>query len=255
MSRRAAPLASVLLLAAAIAGWELAVRLADVPRYLLPAPSDIARALADHRGRLAEDALVTGAEMVAGFALALAAGLAAAIALHASPALRRAAYPLLVASQSVPVVAIAPILVLYLGYGLSPKLVIVALLCFFPIVVATVDGLRAVDPALVVAMRTLWAGRLAIFRRVELPAALPHVFSGARVAAAYAAVAAMFAEYAGSERGLGVAMRNGTDRFDAALTGAAIVALAALSLLLFGAVTLVERIALPWTRDRGPTGG
>jgi putative hydroxymethylpyrimidine transport system permease protein len=155
----------------------------------------------------------------------------------------------------VPVVAIAPILVLYLGYGLSPKLVIVALLCFFPIVVATVDGLRAVDPALVVAMRTLWAGRLAIFRRVELPAALPHVFSGARVAAAYAAVAAMFAEYAGSERGLGVAMRNGTDRFDAALTGAAIVALAALSLLLFGAVTLVERIALPWTRDRGPTGG
>jgi putative hydroxymethylpyrimidine transport system permease protein len=237
-------------LAALVGAWELAIRVLDVREFIMPAPSDIATTLVDQRGRLLEDVAATGGEMLAGFAAALAAGIAAAVALHASDALRRAFLPLLVASQSIPVVAVAPLLVLALGYGLAPKVVIVALLCFFPITVNALDGLRSVDPELVRTMRTLHADRLAIFRRVEAPAALPRLFSGARVAAAYAAVAAMFAEYAGAERGLGLAMREGFASFDTALTGAAIVLLAALSGALFAVVALAERLAVPWARHR-----
>jgi len=241
----------VLLLAGLVAAWQAYVRVRGVPEYVLPAPTDVARALWDERGALASAAWVTAREMLAGFAVALAFGMLAGIALHASPTLRRAAYPLLVASQSVPVVAIAPILVIYLGFGLAPKLVIVALVCFFPITVAALDGFRSVDPDHILVMRTLRASRVAIFRRVELPFALPAIFTGMRVAASYAAVAALFAEYAGADSGLGNAMREGTGQYDAALVGAAVVVLAALALGLFGLVTLVERLAVPWARRGG----
>jgi putative hydroxymethylpyrimidine transport system permease protein len=241
----------VLLLVGLVAAGQAYVRLRGVPQYVLPAPTDVARALWDERGALASAAWVTAREMLAGFAVALAFGLLAGIALHASPTLRRAAYPLLVASQSVPVVAIAPILVIYLGFGLAPKLVIVALVCFFPITVAALDGFRSVDPDHILVMRTLRASRVAIFRRVELPFALPAIFTGMRVAASYAAVAALFAEYAGADSGLGNAMREGTGQYDAALVGAAVVVLAALALGLFGLVTLVERLTVPWARRGG----
>ncbi len=235
-------------LALLVAAWQAYVRIRGVPQYVLPAPTDVARTLWDQRGPLARAAGVTAREMLAGFAAALAFGVAAAVALHASDTLRRAVYPLLVASQSVPVVAIAPILVIYLGFGLAPKLIIIALVCFFPITVGALDGFRSVDPEHVRVMRTLRASRAGIFRRVELPWALPSIFTGMRVAASYAAVAALFAEYAGADSGLGNAMREGTGQYDAPLVGAAVVVLAALALALFGAVTLIERVALPWAR-------
>jgi putative hydroxymethylpyrimidine transport system permease protein len=240
VSRVRAQLAWMVVLAALVAAWQAYVRLRGVPQYVLPAPTDVARTLWDERGALASAAGVTAREMLAGFALALAFGLAAAIALHASPTVRRAVYPLLVASQSVPVVAIAPILVIYLGFG--------ALVCFFPVTVAGLDGFRSVDPEHVRVMRTLRASRTAIFRRVELPWALPSIFTGMRVAASYAAVAALFAEYAGSGSGLGDVMREGTAQYDAPLVGAAVVVLAGLALALFGAVTLIERLTIPWAR-------
>ena len=248
MSRVRAQLAWMVVLAALVAAWQAYVRVRGVPQYVLPAPTDVGRTLWDERGPLASAAGVTAREMLAGFTLALGFGLAAAIALHASATVRRAVYPLLVASQSVPVVAIAPILVIYLGFGLAPKLVIVALVCFFPVTVAALDGFRSVDPEHVRVMRTLRASRTAIFRRVELPWALPSIFTGMRVAASYAAVAALFAEYAGSGSGLGDAMREGTAQYDAPLVGAAVVVLAGLALALFGAVTLVERLTIPWSR-------
>ena len=161
MSRVRSQLAWIVVLAALVAAWQAYVRLRGVPQYVLPAPTDVARTLWDERGPLASAAGVTAREMLAGFALALAFGLAAAVALHASPTMRRAVYPLLVASQSVPVVAIAPILVIYLGFGLAPKLVIVALVCFFPVTVAALDGFRSVDPEHVRVMRTLRASRTA----------------------------------------------------------------------------------------------
>ncbi|HYX85487.1 MAG TPA: ABC transporter permease [Gaiellales bacterium] len=241
----------VVVLAAVLGAWQAWVRLRGVPEYLLPAPTDIASALVDDRGRLAADARTTLGEMLAGFAAAVGFGLAAAAVLHFSTTLRRAVYPLLVASQSIPVVAIAPVLVIYLGFGLAPKVVIVALVCFFPVTVNALDGLRSVDPEYLRVMRTLRASRAAIFRRVEVPWALPAAFSGARVAASYAAVAALFAEYAGGSSGLGETMQTGTAQLDAPLVGAAVVVLAALALALFAAVSAAERLAIPWARRGG----
>jgi putative hydroxymethylpyrimidine transport system permease protein len=156
-------------------------------------------------------------------------------------------YPLLVASQSVPVVAIAPLLVIYLGFGLSPKVLIVALVCFFPVAANALDGFAAAPGDLRRTMRTLNASQRAIFWRVELPWAAPRIFTGARIAASYAAVAALFAEYAGGSGGLADSMH---DQLDTGLVGAAVVLLAALALGLFGAVTLLERVAIPWAREQ-----
>ena len=136
----------VLVLVLLLAAWEAYVQLRDVPEYLLPAPSQIAQALWDDRSTLASQALVTLKEMLLGFAVAVAIGFAAAVVLHLVPWLRGAVQPILIASQSVPVVAIAPILVIYRGFGLAPKVLIVALVCFFPITVNTLDGLERVDP-------------------------------------------------------------------------------------------------------------
>src|SRR5215510_9484421 len=179
----------VLVLAILLVVWEAYVRVRGVPDYLLPAPTEVAQALWDDRSTLASQALVTLKEMLLGFAAALAFGFAAAVMLHLVPWLRGAVEPILIASQSVPVVAIAPILVIYLGFGLAPKVLIVALVCFFPITVNTLAGLH----------------------RVELPWSLPGLFAGARIAASYSAVAAVFAEYAGGESGLVDSMRDGFD--------------------------------------------
>ena len=190
---------SAVLLLLAVAGWELAARAGWVEDYLLPAPSEVAQALVDDRALLLEDAWVTAQEVVLGFVVALAAGAALAVLLHVSQIARRAVYPLVVASQALPVVVIAPILVIWFGFGMTPKLIVIALICFFPVVVNTLDGLRAVDPAQVKMLRTLGAGRWAILRRLELPAALPYLFSGAKVAVAVAVIGAVFGELVGSD--------------------------------------------------------
>ena len=182
-----------------IALWELVVRAADVPDYLFPAPSAVAAALRDDAGTLGDATLVTAREMLLGYLLALVLGLAFAVLLHFSTLLRRALLPLLVVSQTVPTVVLAPILAILLGYGIGP-LIVVAIVCFFPIVVNAVDGLRATDPELARMMRTLHGTRWSLFRRVEFPGALPMIFSGARVAATYAAVGAVFGEWADPRR-------------------------------------------------------
>ena len=153
-----------------IALWELVVRAADVPDYLFPAPSAVAAALRDDAGTLGDATLVTAREMLLGYLLALVLGLAFAVLLHFSTLLRRALLPLLVVSQTVPTVVLAPILAILLGYGIGPKLIVVAIVCFFPIVVNAVDGLRATDPELARMMRTLHGTRWSLFRRVEFQA-------------------------------------------------------------------------------------
>ena len=190
-------IAWVLVLVALVAAWQAYVQLRSVPDYLLPTPTDIARALWDERSSLASQALVTMREMLLGFAAAVVAGLAAAILMQRLGWLRNALYPLLVGSQSVPVVAIAPLLVIYLGFGLAPKVLIVALVCFFPVTANALDGFASAPAELRRTMRTLNAGERATFWRIELPWAAPRIFTGARIAASYAAVAALFAEYAG----------------------------------------------------------
>ncbi|MGD0715314.1 MAG: ABC transporter permease [Gaiellaceae bacterium] len=246
MSRWWPPLA---LLAAGIGVWELVVRAAHVPDYLFPAPSAVASSLASDAGLLADATLVTVREVIFGYLLAVAVGLVVAVLLHFSAALRRALLPLLVLSQTVPTVVLAPILAILLGFGIEPKLVVVAIVCFFPIVVNTVDGLRSTDRELVRMMRTLDGSRAAIFRRVELPGALPAIFSGARIAATYAAVGAVFGEWAGSSSGLGFVMLQSQPSLDTPRIFACVLVLSALALCLYGFVSLAERFIIPWHQE------
>lgn len=238
------------LLAAAVVVWALVVRLAHVPDYLFASPSSVVRSLGNDGPLLRHATIVTAREMILGYLLAVACALALAVLLHVSSALRRSLLPLLVLSQTVPTVLLAPILAVLLGYGIEPKLVVVAVVCFFPIVVNAVDGFRATDPELARMMRTLHGGRLAIFRRVELPGALPAIFSGARVAATYAAVGAVFGEWAGSSSGLGFVILQAQPALDTARIFAAVLVLSALALALYGVVALGERLLVPWSAER-----
>jgi putative hydroxymethylpyrimidine transport system permease protein len=244
----------LLLLALVVAGWELAARLGWVEDYLLPAPSEVVRALVEDRDVLFPDAWVTAQEVLLGFVLALAAGLAVAVTLHLSPMLRRALYPIVVASQAVPVIVIAPILVIWFGFGMGPKLMVIALICFFPIAVNTLDGLRAVDRDQVRMLQTLGAGRWDVLRRLELPSALPYLFSGAKVAVAVAVIGAVFGELVGSDAGLGHAIQVGTAQLLTARVFAAVLLLSAMAIALFALVSAVERRAVPWAHSERTPG-
>ena len=212
-------------------------------------PHENGSSLGSDAGLLASATLVTLREVVLGYLLAVALALALAVLLHFSDALRRALLPILVLSQTVPTVLLAPVLAILLGYGITPKLVVVAIVCFFPIVVNAVDGLRSTDADLVRMMRTLHGSRLAIFRRVEVPGALPAVFSGARIAATYAAVGAVFGEWAGSSAGLGFVMLQAQPALLTARIFAAVLILCALALGLYAIVSLAERLLVPWQRE------
>jgi len=242
-----------LLLVAILVGiWQVAATtgaIADALRledFLVPSPSEIASSLWENRSLLADNAWVTLKEVLLGFGCALVAGLSFAVALHLSETLRRAAYPLLVASQTIPIIVIAPILVVWFGYGIGPKLGIVALICFFPITVNTLDGLRSVDPDAIKMMRTLDASRRQIFIRVEAPTALPYVFSGAKIAVAVAVIGAVFGEWAGSSSGLGHLMLQDNAQLETARLFAAVVVLSAIAVALFGLLALAERRIVTW---------
>jgi putative hydroxymethylpyrimidine transport system permease protein len=226
--------------------WDVLANLLKIQDFLVPSPSQIAQALWEDRSLLADDAWVTLKEVVLGFAIAVVLGLAFAVALHLSETLRRAFYPLLVASQTVPVVAIAPILIVWFGFGIGPKLAIIALVCFFPITVNALDGLGSVDPDQVKMMRTLDAGRWQILRRVEAPSALPFAFSGAKIAVAVAVIGAVFGEYAGSDSGLGHLIQTASGQLETARMFAAIVVLSAMAICLFGLLSLAERHWVSW---------
>jgi ABC-type nitrate/sulfonate/bicarbonate transport system permease component len=253
--RYLAPIAVILLL---LGVWELAARwdwisnALNIEDFLVPAPSDIAKSLWEDRSLLSSNAWVTLKEVLFGFAIAAAAGFGFALLIHLSDTARRAVYPLLVASQTIPIVILAPILVVWFGFGLTPKLVIVALICFFPITVNTLDGLRSVDPDLTKMMRSLGAGRLQRLWRAEIPTALPYAFSGARVAITVSVIGAVFAEYVGSSEGLGHLINQAQAQLLTARSFAAVVVLSAMAILLFALVSLIERKVITWD-SRGVT--
>ena len=248
-----------LVLVALIGLWQVAARwdwIADalqIEPFLVPAPSDVAEALWNDRGLLADNAWVTIQEVVLGLALAALCGFAFALALHLSDLLRRSFYPLLMASQTVPVIAIAPILVVWLGFGIGPKLVIIALVCFFPITVNTLDGLRSVDPELPRMMRTLDASRAQTLRRVEVPSALPFLLSGAKIAAVVSVIGAVFGEWSGADEGLGHLILVAQGQVQTARVFAAVVVLSVIAIALFGALALLERRVAWWRPARSRT--
>jgi putative hydroxymethylpyrimidine transport system permease protein len=245
---------AALLVLALLGGWELYADLGGIDQFLLPAPSDVAASLWTDRGLLWDNFTVTAGEVLLGIAVSLVAGVLLAVAIHLSRTLRRATYPLLVASQTIPIVIVAPLLVAWLGYDLAPKLAIVGLICFFPVVVTTLDGLAGVDPDLRKLMRTLDASRLQTLRHVEAPAALPALLSGAKIAVTIAVIGAVLAEQAGSSDGLGHLILQSIPQFETARSWAAVVVLAAFAIVLFGALALAERRLVPWAhRSEGDT--
>jgi putative hydroxymethylpyrimidine transport system permease protein len=253
VARRALPPA--LLVVALLALWQLAASsgfLADVlglDSFLVPAPSEIATSLAENEGLLAENAWVTLREVLLGFAAAVVLGAALASILHLSPVLRRAFYPLTVASQTIPIIVVAPILVVWFGFGIGPKIAIIALICFFPIVVNALDGLATTPPEQRKLMRSLGAGRLRTFTTLEVPTALPYLFSGAKVAVAVAVIGAVFGEWAGSDAGLGHLMLQDNASLEVPRLFASMVVLSVIATTLFALLALAER-RLAWWGQR-----
>lgn len=243
---------ALLVVAAFIGLWQLVASLPGVDNLTLASPVETVRALRHDRSLLLAEAGVTLVEVLLGLVVSVTAALACALAMHLWRPLRDAVYPLLVASQAIPLVVLAPIFVLAFDYGIGPKLAIVALICFFPITVNLLDGLRSVDPELLKLMRTLGAGRLRTLVRVELPWALPYFFSGLRVAASVAVIGAVFGEWAGADRGLGRLVLLANNQLETARVYAGVVILAAMAVALFAGVALLERLACPWRR-RGAT--
>jgi putative hydroxymethylpyrimidine transport system permease protein len=244
-------LPAALLLAALIGSWELYADLSSSTHQLiLPPPHQVAQALYTDRSLLWSNFAATAEEIVLGILVAASAALALATAMHFSQIVRRAVYPLTVASQAIPVALFAPIFILWLGFGIGPKVLVIAVVSFFPIVVTTLDGLKSVDPNLLKLMRTFDASRLRTFRHVELPAALPGVLTGAKIAVVIAPIAAVLAELAGSNSGLGYLFEQSINQILTPRAYAAVVILSAFAIALFALLTLAERLAVPWAYQR-----
>jgi len=245
--RRAAAhiLPPLLLAAVLVAAWEIYVDAGGVEEALLPAPHAVAAALWEGRSLLWHNFAVTAKEVLLGLALALVAGFALAVAIHLSPLARRAVYPLAVGSQAVPIAVIAAPLVWWWGFGIFPKLFVVALICFFPVVVTTVDGLAAVDRDQLKLLRTLDASRLQAFRFAELPAALPAALSGARIALAVGVIGAFIAETStattGPYAGLGHEIIADLNSLQTAREYAATAVLFSFAIVCFYTLTVAER--------------
>lgn len=229
-----------------LGAWQAYCVLFDISDAALPTPVEVGQALWEQRELLWDNMWVTLQEIILGLLCAVVVGVALGALIRSSRMIERAVYPWLVVSQLVPIPAIAPVFVIWFGFDLRPKILVVALVSFFPIVVNTVDGLRAVEPELINLMRTLGASRRRIFFGAQLPAAMPFIFSGLRIAAAFSVIGAVFGEWVGASEGLGylILVLNNQTATDEVF--AVVVVLALIGIGLFALITLIERLALPW---------
>ena len=233
-------------LIAAVVAWEVATRAFRVPRFIMPAPSAILGEGWDWRYRFIEHTWVTLYETLGGFALSMAVGVPLAVLIVYSPTLRLALYPLIILAQSVPKIAIAPVLLLILGFGEFPKMVVAFLVAFFPVVVDTATGLAATPPELLDLSRSYRASRFKTFLKVRLPLALPFIFAGAKVAITLSVIGAVVGEFLGSDKGLGYVILSATSYWKTELAFSAMIILSLMAIVLFAAVSLVERWLCPW---------
>ncbi len=240
------------LIALFVLAWQGVATLDSVDDLTLASPVETWDALRADWSLLIDNAGVTLVEVLLGLAIAVVAGVVIAVGMHLVRPLRDAAYPLLVGSQAIPIVVLAPIFVLAFDYGIGPKLAIVALICFFPITVNLLDGLRSTPPELLKLMRSLGASRLRTLRSVELPSALPVLFSGRKVAATVSVIGAVFGEWAGAEEGLGRLVLLGNNQLQTPRVYAGVVLLTLMAVALFALVSLGERVACPWNRKDQP---
>jgi NitT/TauT family transport system permease protein len=226
--------------------WEAATAYFELPGWLLPAPSAIAVAFVDWWQDLWLHTLVTLYETLVGFALSIALAVPLAVAVVYSPILRKSIYPILLAMQSVPKVAIAPLLALWIGFGVLPKILVVFLVCFFPIIVATATGLASVPTSVMDLIRSLSANQLQTFIKIRFPTAMPHIFVGLKIAITFAVIGAVIGEFVGSESGLGYLILVSSSQAKTPVAFAALLLLTVMSIILYYAIELIERICVPW---------
>lgn len=244
LAREYAP--ALVLLAALVGLWEALVRALDARPYILPAPSAVWDAFIEKRELLPGHLEATAVEALAGLGAAAAAGLALAVLIASVPLVRRVLYPIVVTSQTVPPLVLAPLLIVWVGIGIESKIIVVALVGFFPIVVSTVDGLASADRELVALVRGMGAGKLGVLRHVLIPSAVPAFFAGLKIAAAYAVIGAVIGEWVAAKEGLGIFIirSQASFRLDQIFVALAVIAL--LSIALFASVHLLARLASPW---------
>ncbi|MBA2765076.1 MAG: ABC transporter permease, partial [Thermoleophilaceae bacterium] len=231
-----------------VAVWHGLASLDEIDDLVLASPAEALEAFGEDRDLLLSNAQITLVEVVLGLLIALPIGVGSAVAMHLWRPLREAAYPVMVASQAIPIVVLAPLFVLAFDYGIGPKLAIVALISFFPLSVNTLDGLRASDPALLRLMRSMGAGRITTLRKVELPGALPSLFSGLKVAASVSVIGAVFGEWAGADSGLGRLVLLANNQLQTPRVYAGVLILTLMAVALFALVALLERWLIPWNR-------
>ena len=222
------------------------MRLGNIASWLLPPPSTIFGELYSSRGLLWNHTLVTLAEVLLGFAVAFGSGIVLAVGIAFSRLIEKSLYPFVIASQTIPIIAIAPLLLIWVGYGITPKIIVVALLAFFPIVVNMVDGLKAVDLDMVNMMRTFGASRWQVFTKLQVPTSLPYLFSGIKIAGAVSVIGAVIGEWVGASQGLGYLMTRSIPQFQTDRVFAAIFILTFMGVALFMLIAIAERIAVPW---------
>ena len=230
----------------ALVVWEIATRVFHIPRFIMPAPSAILGEGWEWRYRFIGHTWVTLYETLGGFALSVAVGVPLAVMIVYSPALKRALYPLIVLTQSVPKIAIAPVLLLVTGHGELPKVIVAFLVAFFPIVIDTATGLAATPPELLDLSRSYRASAFKTFLKVRLPMAMPFFFAGAKVAITLSVIGAVVGEFVGSDRGLGYVILSATSYWKTELAFSSMILLSLMAIVLFGAVSLVERLVCPW---------
>jgi NitT/TauT family transport system permease protein len=238
-------------LLAALLVWEVATRALRIPRFIMPAPSAILGEGWEWRYRFIGHTWVTLYETLGGFALSMVVGVPLAVLIVYSPALRAAIYPLVILAQSVPKIAIAPVLLLVLGYGEVPKMVVAFLVAFFPVVVDTATGLAATPPELLDLSRSYRASAFKTFVKVRLPMALPFIFAGAKVAITLSVIGAVVGEFVGSDKGLGYVILSSTSYWKTEVAFSAMILLSLMAIVLFAAVSLVERVVCPWLNPQG----
>jgi len=233
-------------LVALVIFWQAIVTLRNIPEYILPAPSQIADEIGSYWHRLLPNALVTLSEIALGYTLAVVIAVPLAVSIVYSLLIQRAIYPLIVLSQTVPKVAVAPLLLTWFGYGMTPKIVIVIMMSFFPIVINSVMGLRATTPEMLYLAKSMGANGWQIFWKFRLPKALPSIFAGLRLATVLSVIGAIIAEFIGADSGLGYLILIAGANFDIARQFAAIIIITVIGMAFFGLISKLERILIPW---------
>ncbi len=233
--------------------WEVTVRLLRVPEFLVPVPSRVVAKIQEHMGLLLRYGWVTTKEILLGYLLSIVVGIPLALAIFLSPVFARSAYPLLVSSQAVPKIAIAPLFVIWFGFGLLPKVLVAFLIAFFAIVISTVVGLGSIQPEKIYLARSMGLSPLATFLKIRLPQALPAIFGGLKVAITLAVIGAVVGEFVGGDSGLGYLLQVATGSLDSPLNFAGLVALTVIGAGLFLLIELIEWLAIPWHASQRDT--